>query len=153
MFMSKRSLMVMVIAGVCSLFIASAVYAGTAIDPMIKMENKKYAKHKKSIVDFSHKKHSETYGIGCGECHHDATGKPLGDLKLEDNVQNCIDCHKKPGRKPRAKKGAPKLTQAQKLEYHAEAIHLNCISCHKKSNKKSGTKAAPTSCTKCHPKK
>ena len=152
MLMSKRSLMVMVIAGVAALFIASAVYAGTTVQDMIKMENGVYAKHKKGIVDFSHKKHNETYGIGCGECHHDATGKSIDTLKMGDDVQNCIECHKKPGRKPKAKKGAPKLTQAQKLEYHAEALHLNCISCHKKV-KKAGKKTVPTSCGKCHPKK
>ena len=39
------------------------------------------------------------------------------------------------------------------MEYHAEALHENCISCHKDYNKKNKTKAAPQSCTKCHPKK
>ena len=151
--MGKRSLIVMVIVGIAALFVVSAVYAGTAVQDVVKMENKAYAKHKKGIVMFSHKKHNETYKLGCGECHHDANNKPLDNLKLGDDVQICIECHKKPSRKPRAKKGAPKLTQAQKLEYHAEAIHLNCIDCHKKSNKKTGTKAAPTSCAKCHPKK
>ena len=39
------------------------------------------------------------------------------------------------------------------VELVAEAIHANCISCHKDYNKKNKTKAAPQSCTKCHPKK
>ena len=150
--MRKKHLIIMAVFGIAALFFATGIYAGTAVEDMIKMENKAYAKHKKSIVMFSHKKHSEDYKAGCGECHHDANNKPLDNLKAGDAVQNCIECHKKPSRKPRAKKGAPKLTQAQKLEYHAEAIHLNCISCHKKFKKKTGTKAAPTSCAKCHPK-
>jgi len=149
--MSKRYLLIIAIVGIASMFLATAIYAGTTVDPVVKMENKAY-KHKKSIVMFSHEKHNVDYKAGCGECHHDKDGKPLTGLKLGDAVENCIACHSKPGRAPRAKKDAPKLTTKQKLEYHAEAIHLNCISCHKQANKASGTKAAPTSCAKCHPK-
>ncbi len=61
------------------------------------MDNKAYSEHTKSISTFSHKKHNEEYKIGCGECHHDAKGKPLNDLKLGDDVQGCIECHKIPG--------------------------------------------------------
>ena len=39
---------------------------------------------------------------------------------------------------------------AEKLAYHANALHENCISCHKAYNKENKTKAAPSSCTKCH---
>ena len=31
--------------------------------------------------------------IGCGECHHDKDNKPLNNLKIGDDVQNCIECH------------------------------------------------------------
>ena len=47
-----------------------------------------YSKIKKILVDFTHKKHIEEYTAGCGECHHDAEGKPLNDLKMGDEVQN-----------------------------------------------------------------
>ena len=151
--MNKRSLLIIAIAGIASMFLATAIYAGTAVDAVIKMENKAYAKHKKSIVQFSHKKHSEEYKASCGDCHHDADGKPLSGLKMGDEVQNCIKCHTKEGRAPKAKKGAPGLSKKEKLAYHAEALHLNCIGCHKETNKASGTKAAPTTCAKCHPKK
>ena len=150
--MSKRYLLIIAVVGIASMFLATAIYAGTAVDPVVKMENKVYTKHKKSIVTFTHEKHVKDYKAGCGECHHDDKGKPLNDLKMGVEVQNCIECHTKASRAPRAKKGEAKLTTKQKLEYHAEAIHLNCISCHKKANKASGTKAAPTSCAKCHPK-
>ncbi|MCK4618466.1 MAG: cytochrome c3 family protein [Desulfobacterales bacterium] len=151
--MSKKHLLIIAVVGIASMFLASAIYAGTTVADVVNMENKAYEKHKKSIVKFSHNKHNVDYKAGCGECHHDAEGKPLSDLKMGDEVQNCIECHSKTGRAPRAKKDAPKLTKKEKMAYHAEAIHLNCIDCHKKANKKSGTKAAPTSCAKCHPKK
>jgi len=151
--MNKRNLLIIAIVGIASMFLATAIYAGTTVADVVTMENEAYAKHKKSIVQFTHKKHNEEYKAGCGECHHDADNKPLSDLKMGDDVQNCIECHKKPGRAPKAKKGEAKCSKKEKMTYHAEAIHLNCISCHKKANKASGTKAAPTSCAKCHPKK
>ena len=123
----------------------------SAID-VITMKNPAYAKHKKGIVLFTHKKHIEEYKAGCGECHHDDKGKPLNHLKTGDNVQNCIECHKIPSERPKGK-DAPKLTKKQRLDYHAEAIHYNCKDCHKKFNKKNKTKKAPTTCKKCHPKK
>jgi len=157
--MGKRTI---ILAAVCValMFAAGSIYAGTAIDDVVRMENKAYKKHKKAIVDFSHKKHNEEYKIGCGECHHDDKGQALNDLKLGDDVQGCIECHKIPGQMPgklkkemKAAKASKKEISAKKLEYHAEAIHANCISCHKAFNKKNKTKAAPASCSKCHPKK
>ena len=117
----------------------------TEVADEIMMENPAYAKHKKGIVKFTHKAHIEDYQIACGECHHDSKGKPL-TLKMGDPVQNCIACHSKPSRKKKGAKGK------EKLEYHAEALHMNCIGCHKAYNKENGTKAAPAGCGKCHPK-
>ena len=74
-------------------------------------------------------------------------------------MQGCIECHKIPGKMPgdlkkemKANKASKKEIAAKEMEYHAEAIHENCISCHKKFNKENKTKAAPQTCTKCHPK-
>ncbi len=144
----------MVIAGV---FAATVIYAGTTVTDVIKMQNPAYTRHAKGIVVFPHKKHVEDYKAGCGECHHDENNKPLDGLKIGDNVANCIECHKIPGEAPKGK-DAPKLSKAQKLEYHAEAIHYNCRGCHKAYNKEKGLKLkdpghAPTSCKQCHPKK
>jgi cytochrome c553 len=148
-----------IITAVASLALLTSVslYAGTAIQDVIKMDNKAYSEHKKGIVEFSHKKHAEEYGATCGDCHHNDKNEPLKDLKAGDKVQNCIECHKTPGEKPKGK-DAPKLTRSQELEYHAEAMHDNCRGCHKEHNKEKGLKAkdpgfAPTSCKECHKEK
>jgi hypothetical protein len=119
---------------------------------VITMKNPAYPKHKKGIVLFTHKKHIDDYQISCGQCHHDKDGNPLNDLKENDKVDSCILCHAKPGQAPRPK-DKKKLTQKEKLAYHAEAIHQNCIKCHKAHNKQNNTIAAPATCSKCHPKK
>jgi hypothetical protein len=151
--MNKKSLLlVLSLLGIAIVFISAGIYAGTTAPDVVKMDSPIYTKHTKGIVEFTHKKHIVDYKINCGECHHDANGKPLTNLKEGDNVQPCYECHKKPGLAPKGK-DAPKLTPKQKLEYQAEALHENCIGCHKAYNKEHGTKNAPTSCAKCHPKK
>ncbi|BBO83532.1 hypothetical protein DSCO28_40980 [Desulfosarcina ovata subsp. sediminis] len=158
--MTKPNMFVLV-TGVCValLFAAGSVGAATKVQDVIRMEHKAYSEHTKGIVDFSHKKHNEEYKIGCGECHHDADGKPLNDLKMGDDVKGCIECHKIPSRMPgalkkemREKKVPKKEIAAKEMEYHAEAIHENCIACHKDYKKKDKETLAPTSCSKCHPK-
>lgn len=150
--MKKRSIFLIAAISVAALFVAAGIQAGNQAPDVIKMENPAYKKHKKGIVEFSHKKHATDYGAGCGECHHDENGNALNELKDGDEVQSCIECHSKPSAKPKGK-NAPKLSKKEKLEFHAEAIHENCKGCHKAFNKKNKTKAAPTTCSKCHPKK
>ena len=150
--MRKKSTFCLIVGAV--LLFAVSTLAGTAVNDVVKMDNGAYEKHKKGIVTFSHKQHAEEYGAKCGECHHDDKNQPLNDLKMGDNVQNCIECHKIPGEKPKGK-GAPKLSKKEELQYHAEAIHDNCRGCHKKYNKEKGLKRkdpgyAPTSCKQCH---
>ena len=165
--MSKRHWIIATMAVIATLFISTGIYAGTKVEDVIKLNEKAYAKHKKGIVVFSHKKHQkeyeekhpEFYKNSCGECHHeDKDGKsvPLKNLKEGDNVKKCIECHKKPGYiKGKKAKG---LTKKQKREYHANAYHDNCRGCHRTFNKKMKLKskdkgAAPTTCKRCHPKK
>lgn len=150
--MNKRSVSLMIgVAMVAVLFAAAAVVAGTQVADTITFKPLlDKGKYKDKIVVLSHKKHVEEYGAACGDCHHDDKGKPL-DLKEGDNVQKCIECHTKPGERPKGK-GAPKLSKKERLAYHAEAFHYNCKACHKAFNKKNKTKAAPTTCTKCHVK-
>jgi len=152
----NASVLLKILVGIISVFFATSLYAAIEVADVIKMENKAYSKHKKGIVEFSHKKHSEDYKAGCGECHHDADNKPLDSLKMGDDVQNCIECHKKPeyitGKKAKG------LSKADKMAYHGNAMHKNCKGCHKKFNKGKGLKskdpgAAPTTCKSCHPKK
>ncbi len=157
--MKKPSIFrIAVVIGTAFLFIAGGVYAGTTVPDVVTMDNPAYKKHKKGIVEFTHKKHSTEYGATCGECHHDDKNQPL-ELKEGDDVQSCMECHKIPGQvdkktKKKLKKIKDKAEKkSKKLEYHAEALHLNCIVCHKAFNKKNKTKKAPTTCSKCHPKK
>jgi hypothetical protein len=141
---------------------AAGIYA-KAVPEMIKLQDPAYEKHKKGVVDFSHKKHQtdyatqypEYYKNSCGECHHDKDNKPLSNLKEGDDVQKCIECHKIAAEAPKGKKAKKKLSKKEKIkDYHAEALHENCRVCHKKYNKKyKPKKKAPTTCTKCHPKK
>ena len=150
------------------LLIAAGIYA-KAVPDVIELKDPAYKEHKKGVVHFEHKKHQDDYAKqypefyknGCGECHHDKDNKPLSSLKEGDDVQKCIECHKKPGEVPKKLKKEwreKKLKKAEKkkleLEYHAEALHDNCRVCHKKYNKKyKPKKKAPTTCAKCHPKK
>ena len=141
--------------------VKSGIKKGIAFPNIIIMNNKAYAKHTKDIQTFTHlkhakeyaEKHPELYKNGCGSCHHDKDNKPLRNLEEGDDVQNCIECHKKAGYIQG--KEAKGLTKEQKREYHANAIHDNCKGCHKEFNKKINLKsndegAAPVTCKTCH---
>ena len=135
--MGKRSVIVLAAICVALMFSAGAIYAGTDVKDVFKMERPEYKEHKKAIVEFTHKKHADEYKIGCGECHHDDKGKPIEGLKMGDDVQKCIECHKIPAEAPKGKKAKKKLTKKEKIkDYHAEALHANCKGCHKSYNKK-----------------
>jgi len=139
------------IAILAALFLTTSLYAGKTVSDIIRMENKAYKKHTRTVLEFTHKKHIEDYKIGCGECHHDENNKKLDNLKIGDDVKNCIECHTKPDYiKGKKAKG---LSRPEKRQYHANAIHDNCKGCHKDFNKKNKGKKAPTSCKACHPKK
>jgi cytochrome c553 len=155
--MRRKGVVFSVLVAVACLFFAAGLYA--AVKDVLKI-NAKDCPSTKGEVQFSHKKHMEEYAKaygtlyekGCGECHHDAKGQPLKDLKLDSKVQACVECHKTCGEAPKGK-DAPKLDKKQKLEYLAEALHENCIGCHKEFNKEFKPKKAPITCNDCHPKK
>ena len=165
--MNRKLIQISAVVGIAVLFLVAGIYAKTVPD-MIKLADPAYKKHKKGIVEFSHGKHQkdyaeqypELYERGCGECHHDENNKPLTGLKEGDDVQRCIECHKIPGEVPKKlkkewkeKKVSKADKKKKKLEYHAEAFHENCRVCHKNFNKTYNPHKAPTTCTKCHPKK
>jgi hypothetical protein len=170
--MIKKHFLTTVIIGVAVLFVSAGIYAKSTPD-VIPLQDPAYKKHKKGVVKFEHKKHwgeyskayPDLYPNQCGECHHDKDNNPLTALKDGDEVQKCIECHKTASEMPKKKKQAMKKdVKAKKiskdalnskiLEYHAEALHENCKVCHKTYNKKyKPKKKAPTTCTKCHPKK
>ena len=157
--MKKKHLMTATVVGIAMMFVGAGILAA-ACQEVIKLEDKEYTEYTKGVVEFHHQKHSEEYAKkfpdvykrGCGECHHDKDNKPLTNITCDDKVQKCIECHSKPGEKPKGK-DAPKLSKKEELQYHAEAMHDNCRECHKNYNKQYKTKNAPTTCTKCHPKK
>ena len=147
--MNKKLLIFLMSIGVALIFVTTGLYAGTEVADSFKVETKEYKKRSKSPSTLSHKKHAEDYGISCGECHHDKDGKPLADLKMGDNVQRCVECHTKLEKSKEDRKNIMVLENA---------MHGNCIACHKETNIKAGDPKgrkgpAPTSCTKCHPKK
>ena len=155
--MLKKGLLAAAVFAFVFVFAIGGLQAGKDVADEFMMQSD--YPHEKAIVKFTHKKHSEEYGATCGECHHDAEGKPLNDLKMGDDVQKCIECHKKPGEVPKELKQEWKTKKVKKAEkdklsreYHAEAVHDNCRGCHKKHNKETKTKDAPTTCAKCHPK-
>lgn len=153
--------------GVATLLASASFYAGTKVEDVIKLDDKAYKKHKYAIVIFSHKKHQDDYAKkypeffknGCGECHHekvdDTHNKPLVNLKEGDDVKPCIECHQK------AEYGTGKevkgLSEVEKREFHANALHDNCKDCHIEYDKKYKLKSksegyAPTACAQCHKK-
>jgi cytochrome c553 len=156
--MKTRLLLIAMVIGAVVVFFAAGIYAAAKVEDIIKLQYKE-CEYTKGIVEFSHKKHSEDYAKNspdlykdkCGACHHDDKGKPLADLAAGQEVESCIECHKKCGEPPKGK-DAPKLSRKEKLEYVSYAYHENCRDCHKAFNKANNTKAAPTTCTKCHPK-
>ena len=160
--MNKKRLLSLAIVGTAVLFFLAGVYAKD-VPEMIELNDPAYKEHKKGIVVFSHAKHQkeyaekypEFYKNGCGECHHDENNKPLTELKVGDDVQRCIECHKIAAEAPKGRKAKKKLSKKEKIkDYHAEALHENCKACHKKYNKKyKPKKKAPTTCKTCHPKK
>jgi len=159
--MNRKLLKISVVVGSAILLLVAGIYAKDVPD-IIKLEDPAYEQHKKGVVDFTHGKHQtdyakeypEFYKDGCGECHHDENNKPLTGLKAGDDVKKCIECHKIAAEAPKGKKAKKKLSKKEKIkDYHAEALHENCRGCHKKFNKKYKPKKAPTTCTKCHPKK
>ena len=155
----RKLFLTITLVGIACLFMVAGIQAGTQVDDVIKMQNPAYSEHTKGIVEFTHKKHAAEYGAKCGDCHHDDKGQPLADLKEGDDVKGCIECHSKPGEVPKElkkewkdKKLKKEETDKLAREYHAEALHDNCQGCHKQWNKDNKSKAAPTSCTACHPK-
>lgn len=163
--LTVRLLAVLLAAGLVALG-ATGLNADTGADDIIAMDAD--YPHKKPIVMFTHtlhatdyaKKYPKLFENGCGACHHDDSGAPLTDLTMDDDVYSCFDCHDKPGRPDKATKKKwrkEKLSRSEKaaleLEFHAEALHDNCIPCHRAYKKKTKSRAAPTSCNKCHDKK
>ena len=143
----KRSLLVLTALAMGVVFVFAVAYASQQAPDTITMDSKVFAKHTKSLVTFSHKKHHEDYKIACTDCHHHYEGGK-NVWKEGDEVKKCDACHSE----AKAPKG-DKSPKAEKIKkYYYSAIHENCVGCHKEL-KKAGKPTGPTSCKDCHPKK
>lgn len=152
--MKKRSLLVLAAAALSVMFVFGMVYAAQQAPDSITMNSKVYKKHKKTLVNVSHKKHNVDYKIACVDCHHVFEGGK-NVWKEGDAVQKCdaAECHDK-AKAPRAKKGEKRVSRKDKAKqgFHYSAIHENCVGCHKDLKKKAKP-TGPTACKDCHPKK
>ena len=151
--------------GLVILLFAFSLFAGNTVPDVVEMKNPAYEEHTKAIVQFKHKAHAdkfegkypEIFEDGCGECHHDEEGEPRRDLKMGEDVLNCIECHDKPGRMPKKAKrelrGEDLSREERKVrerEYHTEALHDKCRGCHREARKQADTRKPPITCSKCH---
>jgi len=143
--MRSRKVLSLLIAVCFGLVMAGVAVAADKGPETITMDSKVYAKHKKSLVVFSHHKHNVDYKVACDDCHHVyKDGKNV--WKEGEAVQKCDACHS--GAKAPKE---PKLSKEEQIKgYHYSAIHENCKVCHKAAAKEG--KAAPTKCGECHPK-
>jgi len=152
--MKGKLIFLLTITGMVMLFFGAAINAEEPctgkVEDVFEMNNTKaFAKHKKSLCTFTHKKHTtakpDGYGVACGECHHDKDGKPLA-LKEGDAVQKCFECHNKTEKPKKPKDMSKDDWKKLQVEYYYGAIHGNCIGCHKAQKK------GPKKCSECHPK-
>jgi hypothetical protein len=142
--MKRKRLWMLTVSILVAGCLISAGHAAQEDPDVMTMDSTVYEKHKKGLVTFTHKKHTEDYKIACADCHH-AYQNGKNTWKKGDPVQKCQACHKETGKPEKGMGKQEKITR-----FHKEALHENCVTCHK-TLKKEG-KDAPTKCTDCHPK-
>ena len=137
--MKKRTLLVLTAVALSVVFLFAVVYATPQAADVMTMDSKVYKKHKKTLVNFSHKKHNVDYKIGCTDCHHIyKEGKNV--WKEGDAVKKCSECHN------------PVKEEAEGLALK-KAFHDNCKKCHKEAELNGNMNAPTMKCTGCHAKK
>ncbi len=152
--MKKRALLTVMISALGVALLCAGVCAAQQAPDTTTMDSVVFAEHKKALVTFTHKQHSDKeagYKIPCTDCHHVyKEGKNV--WKEGDEVQKCTACHSE-AKAPKAKEGEPKLSKKEKIKkYYYSAIHENCKGCHT-DLKKAGKPTGPAACKDCHPKK
>ncbi len=119
-----------------SVLILTAALAWAAVEAPadMKLGPPEGMKTSKTLVDFSHTKHSAAK-VECITCHHTWDGKA--------EVKSCAapGCHDQAG-----KKGKNSFYAA----FHAKKSQASCLGCHKVAQK--AGKTVPVSCKSCHPK-
>jgi hypothetical protein len=102
-------------------------------------------------VVFTHKKHVDDYGAGCGDCHHDSDFEPVESYD-PNATYACGECHDEEGLiiGPIAENDA---TESDLISYRTNALHRQCIGCHKQYNELNKVVRVPESCITCHAKR
>jgi hypothetical protein len=99
-------------------------------------------------VEFSHGKHFSTYGMTCGDCHHDDSGEPRTQLKPGGEVTQCIECHDEEGLVYGRR--ADEMADDQIVAHRANVIHKLCVGCHERTSAERRSIVAPIACRVCH---
>lgn len=143
--MSSRKILALGI-GTAFLVLTAAFVVADDIKDVIKIQSSLWPNPTKGPVEFTHKKHAETYKVACDKCHHVyKDGKNV--WKQGDDVKRCQACHNEP-----TIEGEKRLSpDLQKLNLKL-AFHTNCQECHKELKKSDKAGKAPVTCTGCHPK-
>ncbi|SMC21158.1 Class III cytochrome C family protein [Desulfacinum hydrothermale DSM 13146] len=145
--MKKNSWLVMPLLALALIFAGTLIAVASDAPDVITLNPSLWAKHTKSPVEFSHKKHHDEYGVACTECHHKYEGGQ-NVWKEGDPVKKCEECHNEP-----TIRGEKRLAPEQQKLNLKLAFHNNCIKCHRKVKKENRKTKAPTTCSKCHPRK
>jgi len=100
------------------------------------------------VVEFSHERHSSSYGAKCVDCHH-MDGEELGeDAASAADALNCEECHDQPGLvygRP-----ADEMLDNELVYYRANVMHKLCVGCHERSSAEARSLVAPLACRGCH---
>ena len=151
--MSKKLLAFLLAVGILILPAVTALYAQTQFPDEIIMDynpyvQRRYTPPEHEVFVCLHGTHNTDYKISCGECHHDKDGNFLKDLKIGDDVKQCVECHTELNKTAKNEKSIMLLENA---------IHGQCKVCHKKINIEAGdpegtSGPAPVFCKECHVK-
>ena len=113
--------------------------SGTIDLDTIILDNKGYKKDRKGPVEFSHKKHAQSYRILCWECHHEYKGKNNVWVPWA-KTKKCRECHD------------PMNKEINEIKLQ-KAFHNQCKGCHKALAKEDKKTGAYQKCGGCHKKK
>ncbi|MBC7357904.1 MAG: cytochrome c3 family protein [Desulfacinum sp.] len=144
--MKRNRMLVLPVLALALIFAGTLIAVASDAPDVITLNSSLWPEHTKGLVEFTHKKHAEEYGIACADCHHKyENGQNV--WKEGDPVQKCEECHNEP-----TIQGEKKLPPDQQKLNLKLAFHNNCIDCHKKLKKENKDSKAPVTCAQCHPK-
>ena len=113
---------------------------GEYADEILLYAPEEYGEMREAPVLFSHSAHGD---FACGDCHHDAEGKPKDESM---KMMGCMDagCHDMAV--------AEEPQDRRDIRYFYKAYHDLCMTgCHR-DLARAGEPTGPTACIDCHPK-